>query len=147
MTGQVFHDAGGQSATGVGGSTSEAEHMSRDEVMAKTGHKDDQGKLPIHLIPPEFIFALAAILQFGAEKYAPRNWEKGFSYSRAFSALMRHMWAWWGGSLPTNDNFLLGTVDEETKYSHLWHAAFCIMVLVTFEIRKRNELDDRPTGS
>lgn len=117
----------------------------REAIMAREGHKDDSGKLPIHLISPEFIFATAAILQFGANKYAERNWEKGIKYSRLFSALMRHMWAWWGGKGPTSDNFALGSLDEETKFSHLWHACFCVMALTTFEERKRVELDDRYT--
>ena len=130
----------------VGASAVTQEHTSeRAAIILKGGHKDDMGKAPFHLIPPEFLFALATILEFGAKKYAERNWEKGISYSRLFSALMRHMWAWWGGKNPTSQNFALGTFDEETKYSHLWHAGFCIMALATFEERGRMDLDDRPS--
>lgn len=130
----------------IGATTVTQEHTSeRDAIVLKSGHKDDTGKAPFHLIPPEFLFALAAILEFGAKKYAERNWEKGISYSRLFSALMRHMWAWWGGKGPTSTNFGLGTLDEETKYSHLWHAGFCIMAMATFEDRGRTDLDDRPS--
>lgn len=117
----------------------------RAALLLKGGHKDDTGKAPFHLLPPEFLFALAAILEFGANKYAERNWEKGINYSRLFSALMRHMWSWWGGKGPTSHNFALGTFDEETKYSHLWHAGFCIMTMTTFEERGRTDLDDRPS--
>lgn len=122
------------------------EHMDREVQMAKGGHKDDTGKLPIHLIAPEFIFSLAAILQFGANKYAERNWEKGISQSRLFAAAMRHLWSWWGGKGPTCVNFAFETDDEETKFSHLWHAGFCIMAMVTFEERGRDDLDDRPSS-
>ena len=59
--------------------------------------KFDAGKLPIHLITPEMIEALASRLAFGAEKYSPRNWEQGIAYSRCFAAAMRHLWAWHGG--------------------------------------------------
>jgi len=106
------------------------------------GRKDDQGKLPMELIAPEMLFALATILKFGAEKYAARNWEKGMSWGRVFGALMRHMWAWWAGKGPTSENFLFGELDDETGCSHLWHAACCIMFLVAYEDRKVGK-DDR----
>jgi len=108
------------------------------------GTKNDSGKTRIDLIPPEFIFAVADILTFGAQKYEPYNWAKGINYSRVFGALMRHLWCWWGGKNPTSTSFLFGNFDEETKRSHLWHAACCIAFLVTFEERKRTDLDDRP---
>lgn len=95
--------------------------------------KADQGKLRIDLISPEIIESQAAVLGFGASKYTDRDWEKGMLWSRCFSACMRHMWAWWGGE----DN------DPETGYSHLAHAACCIMFLVTYEKRQTGE-DDRP---
>lgn len=102
--------------------------------MTKTeGRKDDQGKLPYDLIPPELLEATAAVLRFGAAKYEPRNWEKGMAWSRPFAALMRHMWEWWKG----ND------IDPETGMNHLWHAACCIAFLISYEMREIGE-DDRP---
>jgi hypothetical protein len=98
-----------------------------------TGHKDDRGKAPYHLIAPEFLDATAQVLQFGAAKYAERNWEQGMNWSRPFSALMRHMWAWWRGE----------RADPETGMSHLWHAACCIMFLLAYEARAAGN-DDRP---
>lgn len=97
------------------------------------GRKDDGGKAPHHLIAPEIQDALAQVLDFGARKYAPRNWEHGMSWSRPFSALMRHMWAWWRGE----------GKDPETGFSHLHHAACCIMFLVAYEARSVGH-DDRP---
>ena len=78
-------------------------------------------------------FAIAKVLAFGADKYSERNWEKGMVWSRPFSALLRHITAWWGGE----------DKDEETGYSHLWHAGCCILFLIAFEIRGIG-LDDRP---
>lgn len=95
--------------------------------------KDDSGKAPYHLIAPELLEATAQVLAFGAYKYEPRNWEKGMDWSRPFSALMRHMWAWWRGEAK----------DPETGMSHLWHAACCIMFLVAYEDRETGN-DDRP---
>lgn len=110
------------------------------------GHKDDSDKVRMDLIPPEVMFAYSTILTFGVKKYAARNWEKGMFYGRLFGALMRHMWAWWGGQGPTSTNFALGSFDEETKYSHLWHAQFCLGCLIAFEDRRMFQWDDRLGG-
>jgi hypothetical protein len=105
-----------------------------DEILAiASGRKDDTDKPPHHLIAPEVQDALAQVLAFGARKYEPRNWEKGMAWSRPFSALMRHMWAWWRGE----------DADAETGMSHLHHAACCIMFLVAYEARRTGQ-DDRP---
>lgn len=109
------------------------------------GRKDDAGKPRFELIAPEFLFALATILTWGGDsKYPERNWENGMRWGRPFGALMRHLWAWWSGKGPTTRSFLLGSLDEETGRSHLWHAAFCLMVLVSYEERSTGK-DDRPT--
>ena len=99
------------------------------------GRKDDHGKLPYHLLPPELMEGIAAVLQFGAAKYAPRNWEQGMAWSRPFSALMRHMWAWWRGE----------KADPETGMSHLWHAGCCLAFLIAYEQRRIGS-DDRPSA-
>ena len=98
------------------------------------GRKDDGGKLPMHLLPPELLTEVSAVLDFGAKKYAPRNWEKGIVYSRVFSATMRHLWAWWRGE----------DRDAETGLSHLAHAGCCVAFLIAFEKRGHVDLDDRP---
>jgi Domain of unknown function (DUF5664) len=72
-----------------------------------------------------------------------RNWEKGMKWSRVFSASMRHLWCWWAGKQPTSTNFVFGDLDDETGFSHLWHALCCVIFLVTYEERKVGE-DDRP---
>ena len=104
--------------------------------------KFDEGKPAYHLLAPEFLEGTATILQFGASKYGARNWELGMDWSRPFAAMMRHMWAWWGGKGPTTKSFLFGELDAETGYSHLWHAACCIMFLIAYEEREIGE-DDR----
>lgn len=97
------------------------------------GHKDDAGKAPWNLLPFDAVGAIVKVLQFGAGKYAPRNWERGMDWSRPFDALMRHMTAWWAGEKR----------DPETGLSHLAHAGCCILFLVAYEIRGIGE-DDRP---
>lgn len=105
-----------------------------NEIHAE-GRKDDGGKLPYHLLPPDAIEEILKVLQFGANKYAERNWEKGMAWNRPFSALMRHMWAWWKGE----------ELDPETGLSHLAHAGCCILFLLSYHIRKIG-IDNRPKG-
>ena len=111
---------------------------------ATEAHKDDIAKIRLELAPPELLFAVGAVLTFGAKKYADRNWELGMSWGRVFGALMRHLWAWWGGKGPTTKSFIFGDLDLETGMSHLWHAGCCITFLIAYEERGVGT-DDRPT--
>lgn len=107
-----------------------------EKVDTTVGVKLDQGKVRMDLLPPELLFGVATILEFGANKYAARNWEKGMDWGRVFGALMRHMWAWWRGEKN----------DPETGYSHLWHAATNIAFLIAYEQRNVGK-DDRANSA
>jgi hypothetical protein len=117
---------------------------SHEDLIPEEAVKNDSDKVRMELITPEFMFALSAILTKGAEKYDDHNWDKGkgLKWSRCFGAMMRHMWAWWGGKGPTNDSFLFGSLDDEWGFSHLWHAAACLMFMISFEMRGSGQ-DDR----
>lgn len=95
--------------------------------------KDDKGKARYDLLPPEMLEETAQVLAFGAAKYSANNWANGAHWSRYFSAMMRHMWAWWRGE----DN------DPETGMSHLAHAACCLGFLMAYQRRNIGQ-DDRP---
>jgi hypothetical protein len=101
---------------------------------ADEGRKDDSGKLPYDLLPHDAIEEIVKVLQFGANKYAARNWEKGMHWSRPYAALMRHMYAWWRGQ----------GHDPETGMTHLAHAGCCILFLLALE-RRNQGTDDRPS--
>lgn len=98
------------------------------------GRKDDQQKPRYDLIAPELLEFVARVLTFGANKYGERNWEQGMSWGRPFAALMRHIWAWWGGE----------SNDPETGLPHLAHAACCVMFLLAYERRNIGK-DNRPS--
>lgn len=102
------------------------------QQKAEPAWKQDGGKPRMDLIAPEMLFGVAEVLRFGAAKYAERNWEAGMSWGRCFGALMRHLWAWWRGEAK----------DAETGFSHLHHAACCLMFLIAYEERKIGT-DDR----
>lgn len=97
-----------------------------------TALKFDDGKLPLHLLSTEAMNQTAAVLAFGAQKYAEHNWRKGFAWSRPLSAAMRHITAFNNGE----------DRDPESGLSHLAHAACCIMFLLEFE-KTHQHLDDR----
>ena len=107
----------------------------REEVPKDEFVKSDDNKSRYDLLPPEMLEETAQVLAFGAQKYSDNNWVKGASWSRYFSAMMRHMWAWWRGE----DN------DPETGYSHLAHAACCLGFLMAYQRRGIGE-DDRLKG-
>lgn len=106
-----------------------------NQCVLDEGRKDDTGKDPWHLTPWDAVRCIIRVLGFGANKYAPRNWEKGMDWSRPFAAVQRHLTAWWH-----KEN---GGIDAETGYSHLWHAGCCILFLIAYELRGVGQ-DDRP---
>lgn len=103
--------------------------------MTETGDhmKLDYGKDPWHLAPWDAFRGIVKVLAYGANKYRARGWEEGMDYSRIFSALQRHLTAWWNKE----------GVDSDTGYSHLWHAGCCIVFLIAYELRDIGN-DDRP---
>lgn len=103
------------------------------EEPKKELKKLDQDKVMLQLVPVSLVKGVGTILTFGAQKYAPRAWEKGFAWSRAFGALLRHLFDWWNGE----------DLDKETGKSHLWHAGCELAFLIEWETTHK-ELDDRP---
>lgn len=102
------------------------------EITSGSAMKFDGDKLPLHLLSTEAMNQTAAVLKFGAQKYAEHNWRKGFAWSRPLSAAMRHITAFNAGE----------DTDPESGLSHLAHAACCIMFLLEFE-KTHPHLDDR----
>jgi Domain of unknown function (DUF5664) len=99
---------------------------------AGTALKFDQNKLPLNLLSTEAMNQTAAVLAFGAQKYAEHNWRKGFAWSRPLAAAMRHLTAFNDGE----------DKDPESGLSHLAHCLCCIMFLLEFE-KTHPHLDDR----
>lgn len=95
--------------------------------------KDDRFKTRVDLVPVVPLLSIADVFTYGARKYADRNWEKGFPYSRIYGALLRHVFAWWNGE----------EIDPESGMSHLAHAGCDLLMLMEYEARGTGE-DDRP---
>jgi hypothetical protein len=121
----------GTANVGIGDGTIKIVSTNTDKPTG-TALKFDQDKLPLHLLSTEAMNQTAAVLAFGAQKYAEHNWRKGFVWSRPLSAAMRHITAFNDGE----------DKDPESGLSHLAHAACCIMFLLEFE-KTNKHLDDR----
>lgn len=95
------------------------------------GNKYDAGKLPLDLLDPLALEGLAAVLQFGAKKYAAHNWRGGLSYSRLLAALLRHSFSILKGQY----------LDPESGLPHIDHVGCCWMFLSNL-MKTRKDLDD-----
>lgn len=102
-------------------------------VDPKTGGKKGSKLQRTDLLPTDSLLKIAEHYGRGALKYEARNWEKGYAWSLSYAALLRHLFAWWGGE----------DIDPETGSSHMvavgWHA----LALIAFENREVGT-DDRP---
>lgn len=90
--------------------------------------KADEGKAPISLVPMEIVWAIAWIRKYGNEKYGdPDNW-KTVEPERYRDALMRHILHYISDPK---------SVDEESGYPHLWHAACNMAFLLSMDYGDR----------
>ena len=95
------------------------------------------------LIPEDVMWLLAEHYGRGAQKYAARNWEKGYDWGLSYAALRRHLALFWEGEDFDLDPALYpeGMTDEQIadlpdneKALHivaaLWHCA-CLTAFST----------------
>lgn len=133
----------------IGGALSELELFNSDgsladlspEANSYTGIKNDgmgdtasdtgEMKARWDLLPFECIEKIVEIYTYGAQKYEANSWQKVDS-ERYFSALHRHLTAWRKGE----------KYDEESKKTHLAHAAWNILALMWSEMEKEQEFTD-----
>ena len=84
------------------------------------------------LLPVRALREIARVYGYGAGKYAPNNWRRGYPWSWSYSALQRHLNSFWGGEF----------LDPESGLPHLAHAGFHVLTLMTFSLLNLGE-DDR----
>jgi hypothetical protein len=100
------------------------------------GYKKDEGKTRMDLIPVDVLEELGKVYTMGALKYADRNWEKGMHWGRVYAALLRHLFAWWGGE----------NIDKESGLSHMAHVIWGAFTLLAYSKRAIG-IDNRPTSA
>ena len=95
--------------------------------MIQDSYKADYGKDAWHLLPLQPIRMIVQVLTFGALKYAPDQWkEVPDAKNRYFSAMLRHITAWWEGE----------RTDRESGLHHLAHAGCCLIFLIWLDTSK-----------
>lgn len=97
-----------------------------------TGGQKGQKLAQLGALDPKALLAVGEVAGFGAGKYARFNYVRGFAWSLAFDALMRHAMMWADGV----------DLDEESGLPHMAHAAWQCLCLLTFAMRERGT-DDR----
>jgi hypothetical protein len=113
-----------------------AMNVEQTKPAVPVGTKFDAGKPMLDLIDPLAIEGLAAVLTFGAQKYAAHNWRGGLSYSRLIAAMLRHLFAIMRGE----------DIDPESGLPHIDHVGCCWMFLSNM-MKTRKDLDDRYKGT
>lgn len=94
------------------------------------GIKYDEGKPRWSLLPWREMEEVVRVLGKGSEKYADFNWQKVPNpKDRYFSALQRHIIAWWNGEQN----------DKDDNLHHLAHAICCALFLFWFDNKESNE--------
>lgn len=101
--------------------------------LKEQGLRYNDGKLRYDLFEPNAMKELAKVFTIGANKYAPRNWEKGMSWTSVLASLERH-----------KEAFKLGEdYDKETGCLHAAHIAWNALALVSY-YKLYPQGDDRP---
>lgn len=101
-------------------------------VDPKTGGEKEQKQAQLGAVDPRALMEVAKVAGFGTRKYARFNFAKGYDWSLSYDALQRHLHAWADRQ----------ETDEESGLSHLAHAAWHCLALLTFTLRGRGT-DDR----
>jgi len=118
-TGDHYLEDVGDEQQHVSSSRAEINHIGEHNKMV--GVKLDEHKARFDLIPPMAELAVAHVLRYGADKYAPGNWalvENG--HERYMAAALRHLNAYRMGE----------PEDIESGYSHLAHAICCLLFIL-----------------
>lgn len=106
------------------------------EYNEKYIYKCDKDKPRLDLVPPILIEAVGTIMTFGLEKYSEDSWKR-VEIKRYRAALMRHICAYLREP---------ASVDEESGYLHLWHAACNLAFLCELEKQEGAENHENKDG-
>lgn len=94
--------------------------------------RKNDDKLCYSLVDVESIEGLIRVLEFGAKKYSPNNWQKGLTYTSIYDSLMRHMTAIMKGE----------DIDPKSGLPHIDHVG-CNWMFLSWMMRNRKDMDNR----
>jgi hypothetical protein len=87
----------------------------RETYITGGAREPSDGRGAYELLPPGPVHRLAIHYERGAQKYAPRNWERGLQTGRVMQSLLRHAF-----------KYLSGSRDEDHLAAVVWNA-FALM--------------------
>lgn len=96
------------------------------DCQPNSATKYDTDKNRLELLPFEALEEVGWVMTYGAAKYAPHNWRRGFEKTRVIGAALRHIFAWMSGA----------KIDPESGRSHLAHAVCMLLFAITFELKE-----------
>ena len=103
------------------------------EEKQHKGLRFNQGKRRYDLVHPWAQEQMVDVLTRGAEKYAPRNWERGMAWSNVIASLERHL-----AAIKAGEDY-----DPESGLLHAAHVA-CNAHFLTAYYKIYPQGDDRP---
>lgn len=112
-----------------------ADDITRNLLSAQspnTALRYDDNKPRVDLLDPIALEGTAAVLAFGAKKYADHNWQKGMKWSKVYGSLLRHIFKFMKGE----------DLDQESGLPHVDHIMCNAMFLANY-YRQHTDKDDR----
>lgn len=101
--------------------------MFPEEVNSVLGHKDTKGKLPLLLVPPHAIEAIARVREYGNKKYGdPWKWLTCTTPEQYIEAALRHILK----------DMMGEKIDPESGLPHMDHALCSLAMAVELIKRK-----------
>lgn len=98
-----------------------------------TGGQKGAKLTQVGALDPVALIELARVAGYGAAKYAPFNYLKGYDWALSFNAMQRHAMLFWSGE----------DIDPESGRHHMAMAAWHALTLVSF-ITRNVGTDTRP---
>jgi hypothetical protein len=136
--GPSMHDAVERVATAVASSLS-----GEVRTVSSTGAEKGVKLARFDLIPAEPMWQVAEHFGKGARKYADRNWERGYEWSKTLGALERHVNLFkQGEDFDLHEPGCPADCVEHTESHHMAAAVFHALALMEFG-RTHPEFDDR----
>lgn len=111
--------------------------------VSSTGGEKGVKLARFDLIPAGPLWTIAEVYGKGAQKYADRNWERGYEWSKSYGAMQRHLNQWYRGE--DNDDHHPECPEgcvQHTGMPHLALAAWHCLALLEYA-NTHPEFDDR----
>jgi hypothetical protein len=102
------------------------------EYVSPTGAKRNSvGKAPLGFFPLDLCEGAAEVMRYGAGKYSPGNYRKGFPPVEALHSLMRHVAAVQAAIEASDKDGSAGLfLDPESEQAHIHHVVTSALILV-----------------